>query len=114
MPAAAFSRTFLRMLCGPLVWGAHFAFIYGFSGLACARPAWLAGWLGGNLVAWVVGGATLAALAAILALLAKTGLTGKPHDCPAFIRWLTVALGAAAILAIVWQTVPALLLPPCR
>lgn len=110
MAAPGFSRTFLRMLFGPLAWGAHFLFIYGFTGLACARPSWL----DGNLVAWVVCGATLAAFLAILLLFLRTGFAGKPHDCPAFVHWLTLALGGVSILAIAWQTVPVLLLPPCR
>jgi hypothetical protein len=114
MTAATFNRALLRMFGGPLVWAAHFLFIYGFTGIACARRNRPVEWLGVDIVAWAVSGATLIALATILVLLARTSYRGKPCDCSSFIHWMTLALGGISLLAIGWETVPVLLVPACR
>jgi hypothetical protein len=99
-PDFRFWPTALRMSSGVLVWAAHFTVVYGFTALACARGF-------GGAAPWVVGVATLvAAAAAVLVLLT--------HLSQEFTRWITAALAAAALLAILWEGLPALLLPnPC-
>ena len=42
-----------------VIWAAHFAFVYGFTGIACARRF-------GAVVPWVVGFASLVAVCALL------------------------------------------------
>ena len=88
------------MSSGVIVWAVHFAVVYGFTALACARGF-------GGAAPWLVGVATLvAAAAAVLVLLA--------HLSQEFTRWITAALAAAALLAILWEGLSALLVPnPC-
>jgi hypothetical protein len=85
---------------GPLVWALHFAALYGFAALACARGF-------AHAVPWIVATATLvaAALAGVLVL-----RHAKRGD---FIDWLTAALAAFALLAIAWQALPAFVVPVC-
>ena len=92
--------TALRMSSGVIVWALHFTVVYGFTALACARGF-------GGVAPWVVGVATLVAAAAAVVVL----LT---HFSCEFTRWLTAAIAAAALLAILWEGLPALLVPnPC-
>ena len=89
----------LRISSGVLVWALHFALVYGFTALACARGFAAA-------APWAVGAATLAATLATLAIIV-THLSGD------FIRWLTAGVAAFALLAILWEGIPALLVAPC-
>jgi hypothetical protein len=89
----------LRLSAGPLLWLAHFSALYGFNAIACAR-----GFAGA--VPWVVAGATL-----VLALAAGFLVLRKPKD--EFVDWLTSALAALSLLAILWQALPTLMVSPC-
>lgn len=76
------------------IWAGHFALIYGFTALACARSF-------AALVPWVVVPASIAAAAALAWL--------------AIPRWrdtLTAGLAGLALIAIVWEA-SSLLLPSC-
>jgi hypothetical protein len=84
-----------------LVWAAHFAALYGFTALACARG--MAG-----AVPWVAGGATLAAIAA-LALIAWLHSQQRGE----FNAWLALALAGLALIAVVYETVPLFIVPIC-
>ena len=91
----------LWIAAGIGVWALHFAVLYGFTGLACAR-----GWAGA--VPWVVAGATLAAVAAL-------GLAGW-RQWPRrgeFIGWMSLAVAGLALIAIAYEAVPVLIVPPC-
>jgi len=96
-----FARTALRMALGPIAWAAHFLAIYGFTGIACARG--FGGWVPAaiGLATLVAGGACTWAIV--------SGL----RDRDAFERWLSAMLAAAALLAIVWEAFPVLLVKPC-
>jgi hypothetical protein len=96
-----FTRTALAMAIGPIAWAAHFLAIYGFTGVACARG--LGGW-----VPAVIGLATLVA-GSVCAWAIVAGL----RERDAFERWLSAMLAAAALVAIVWEALPALWLTPC-
>jgi hypothetical protein len=85
---------------GVIVWALHFAVIYGFTGLACAR-----GWDGA--IPSTVALATLAAGALIVIILFK-GIRRQE-----FIHWMTTAVAALALVAIVWEGAPVLLVSPC-
>lgn len=91
----------LRMSAGVLVWAAHFAFIYGFVGLACAR-----GFPGP--VPWVIGGATLAASLAALAIM----VLGY-RERAKFESWLMATVAAFALIAILWEGMTVLIVPAC-
>jgi hypothetical protein len=88
----------LRMSAGAIVWAAHFMLIYGLTGLACARGL-------PGIVPWAIAVATALAVAAAVALLLvrSADFAGR------------VASGVAglALVAIVWEALPALALPAC-
>jgi hypothetical protein len=92
-------KTTLRVAYGPLIWLVHFGILYGFNALACAR-----GFPGA--VPWVVAAATL-----ILAVPVGLLVLGKRKG--QFVDWLSAALAALSLLAILWQALPALMVSPC-
>jgi hypothetical protein len=89
------------MSSGAIVWGAHFAAIYGMTALACAR-----GFPG--LVLWAIGIATLIAAGLLFFLI---WISFK--DIGAFVNWLGAAVAGLALLAIVWEAAAVLLVPAC-
>jgi hypothetical protein len=106
-----FSRAFLLIFAGPLVWAVHFFVIYGFTGVACARGLARADWLGVNVLSWVIGGSTVIAVLAILLIIRRTGSKGAMPDD--FARWLTATLGVVSIIAMVWESMSVFLVPAC-
>lgn len=106
-------------LAGLVVWAAHFAAIYAISAVACERG--LAGQrvLGLPWVAALVGLATVVALV-VLAVAARPAwhaprgpvLDGGEAE-PQFSRWLAGSSAALAALAVLFQALPAALLPGC-
>lgn len=101
MSAAPFAVTVLALCAGIGVWALHFAAIYGATALACARDLPQA-----VLPAVVV--ATLAAAAALVAVVTRAW----PRRA-AFEHWLGAALAALALVAVLWEAIPVLLVPPC-
>lgn len=91
----------LRMTFAIAVWAAHFAILYGFTGLACARGF-------GDAVPWVAGAATLVAVAAT-ALIALQALPRRGE----FTAWMTVALAGVVVVAIVFEAVALFIVKPC-
>jgi hypothetical protein len=57
-------------------------------------------------VPWTVGAATLVAAAAAGAIMVA-------HWSPEFTRWLTAAVAALALIAIVWEGLTVLVVPAC-
>jgi heme/copper-type cytochrome/quinol oxidase subunit 2 len=96
-----FARAGLLMAAGPLAWAAHFAAIYGFTGIACARG--IAG-----AVPWAIAAFTLVAAGVVLAVIV-TCLRRRES----FEHWLAATLAGAALVAILWEAIPALLVPAC-
>jgi hypothetical protein len=99
-----------------IVWAAHFLAIYGVQATACARGAEAMV----RLVPWIVLGLTAAALLLVAAIGLRAwrrlpyGLAGQdPDDEPRFTDWMATAGALLATLAILWQALPALLLPTC-
>lgn len=96
-----FVRTSLRISAGVLVWALHFAAIYGFTALACAR-----GWSGAVLPLVVL--ATLAAAAAMLVIVvAGTRRRGE------FESWLSASLAGLALVAVLYEGITVLVVPSC-
>jgi len=89
----------LRISLGVVLWALHFTVIYGFTALACARGF-------GSAAPWLVGVATAAAAAAAIAIIVT-------HLSSEFTRWMTAAVAGLALLAIVWEGLPALIVPVC-
>ena len=90
----------LRISSGPLLWALHFALLYGFTALACARGF-------AHSVPWVIAVATL-----VLGAAAGFFIWRSPRE--QFIGWLGAALAAVSLLAMVWQAVPVLIVPACE
>jgi hypothetical protein len=90
------------MASGVIVWALHFAVIYGYAGLACARQ-WDA------TVGWAVAAATLVAAIALVVPLAA-GWRGRAR----FEHGIAAGLAAFALLAIVWEGASVAFLVPCR
>jgi hypothetical protein len=92
-------RRMLLMPAGALVWAVHFAAIYGFTALACARGF-------GHAVPWVLGFAGAAAAAALVIVM-------RAADTDEFAGWTAAAIAAAALLAVAWESAAGLLVPAC-
>lgn len=109
------------MLSGPLIWAAHFAIIYAFTGLVCARPAWarltVAGW---GLIPFGIAIATLVAIAAIVAVLLglskpiNAGVDAPQIRVAPFQRSIAIGGAILSLIAIAWDALPALMITACR
>jgi hypothetical protein len=112
MPVSTFTRSFLLLFCGPIVWAVHFLAIYGFTGVMCARPRWQQmEWLGYAIVRWGVVAAGLLAAAGIAAFLVQAR---RPELLAAGIpARMASGLGWLALLAIAWETAAAFVVPAC-
>lgn len=97
----SFARTALSLSAGPITWALHFAAIYGFTGVACARGL-------ATAVPWAIGIATLAAGAACVAIVVA-GMRRREE----FEAWLSASLAGLALLAIAWEALTVLLVRPC-
>jgi hypothetical protein len=119
MEEMGFVRTSLFTMGGLLVWADHFGLAYAFNALACARRFAGLDVLGFGIVPLVVTAATLAALAAsgvlFLALLRRGPARAFRDDQPAgdFLRATTIAIAGLSLVAIAWNGLPALIVPPC-
>jgi hypothetical protein len=91
----------LRLGAGIAVWAAHFALVYGMTSVACARGM-------ADRVPALVGLATLVAAAAAAALVVR-----EARRCATFEGWIACGLAALALVAILYQGVPAGLAPRC-
>lgn len=109
---SVFTHDFLLLMAGPIVWAVHFVAIYGFVGVACARPAPQWQWLGVGWAGWVVVAMGAVALVALAACLLVRPASGEP-DNRRFLRWSSVALLALAALAIAWETLAVFMVPGC-
>jgi hypothetical protein len=87
-----------------VIWSLHFAAIYGFTALACARQ--MTAW-----IPWVVGAASVAAVAALLVLAVPAGLqtlrTSRLADS------LVLGLGGLAVVAVAWEVSSLFWVPAC-
>jgi len=101
MSTLPFAATALGMSAGIIVWALHFGAIYGATALACARGL-------PHLVAPAVGGVTVAAVAALAIVLVRGWQRRRRFE-----PWLAAGLAALALVAVVWEALPVLLVPPC-
>lgn len=113
-----FIRITLRTTSSLLIWAAHFLLVYGYTGLVCARRGAPLPWLSPALVPWAIGLATILAAGAttaiIFASLRIIARARAPADTnPGLEHWLTAAFGILALVAILWQAMPAALMMAC-
>lgn len=110
MEQRPFWITSLHMFAGVIVWAVHFTAIYSFTALACARGFSQLQWLGLGVVTWAIGGATLIAATATLVILVPALRTARRS----FESWMAAGVAALALIAILWETLPVMMLPVCR
>ena len=68
-------------------------------------------WLGVSIVTWTVGAVTLLVLAALIAVFVAARRSPQPEG---FLSWITAGLAALAAVAVVWETLPVLLVTACE
>lgn len=96
-----FARQLALMSGGVVVWALHFAAIYGATALACARGMV-------SLVPLIVGGATLLAVLLLVPMLVLG--VRRRHQ---FEGWLGGVLAAFALVAVLWEALPVLIVEAC-
>lgn len=105
------------MLAGLIIWAAHFGFVYGFNALACTFGFAGSQLLGVGVVVLAVGLATLLAFGADILVLfrAVAGLRAMDlaKDSRRFMRYVAGSLAALSAVAVLWQGLPALIVPAC-
>lgn len=116
------TQPMLRVLfsvAGLVVWAGHFTAIYAISALACERGLATRTLFGLPWVPVLVCVATLLALV-LLGLVMRPafkGLAAPPLDGgeaePGFTRWFAASTALLAALAVVFETLPVLILPGC-
>jgi hypothetical protein len=104
-----FGATALRMSAGVIIWAVHFAVIYGFTGLACARRFGASGetWL--MLLPWVIGASTAAGVLAAAAFIVPATRASREQ----FIEWVSGWVAAFAVLAMILEAITVLWVPMC-
>jgi hypothetical protein len=87
-----------------LLWAAHFAVIYGFTALACARhmPA---------AVPWLIGIATAAVLAMLAAVTVPAAM--RAVRAARLVDYLAFGLGGLAAIAVTWEASSLIGIPAC-
>ncbi|WP_458094579.1 hypothetical protein [Roseomonas sp. WA12] len=121
MPAASVTRAVILPSAGFLVWAAHFGALYAVHAHACERDMAARHLLGMPWVAVLVVGATVLSLAVLAVLFRLTwpgtgprGATEAREAEPDFTRWFGATACVMAGFAVVFEAVPALVLPACR
>ncbi|MGH8717617.1 MAG: hypothetical protein ACREV0_01530 [Burkholderiales bacterium] len=103
-----FPATTLRLLSGILIWAAHFLVIYAMTGIICARANWI------ELLPWGIGAASAIAVAGVLAIIFVSLREIRGATEPSrFLRWLTTAFAMLALIAIIWEALPVVMVPIC-
>jgi hypothetical protein len=108
-----FSRALLFMLASPIIWAAHFVFIYAVNGVACARPALHGVWAGIPVSGWIIVAASVLALVAMALVYWRQRTDMLRTGEPGFLAWLARMLSLLLAVAVVWETMPVLLVPAC-
>jgi hypothetical protein len=107
--SASFTLTSLRVSAGVIIWAVHFAVIYGYTGLACARRLEATGETWVALVPWVVGIATVGGVLLALAFVAPAVRASRR----AFVEWMSGWVAAFAVLAMILEGIAILWVPLC-
>ena len=118
MEARSFTSQLLFVLSGLIVWSVHFLVVYPFNAIACARGFAGSEILGVDIVPLAILCVTIVALALIAAALFAATRRGSPattggDDSGRFLRGLTLGVGLLSAVAVILETIPALMIPPC-
>jgi hypothetical protein len=107
--SASFAATSLRMSAGIIIWAVHFAAVYGYTGLACARRFEPSGETWVALVPWVVAISTVAGVLLAIAFVAPA-VRATRHQ---FVEWMSGWVAALAALAMILEGISILWVPVC-
>jgi hypothetical protein len=120
MSDRGFIGKMLFMTGGLIVWAAHFAIVYGFTAVVCAKRFAAVHVLGIGIIPVVIGAATLLAWAITGALLWSA--LSRPVPLPSarngevtedFLQHTAAIIAALSLVAIAWNALPVLLVDPC-
>jgi hypothetical protein len=119
MASRIFTYQTLLVLSGLIIWAVHFLIVYPFNALACVYGLAAAEIVGIGIVPIIIVIVTVLSLALIgAALFAATAgrATEQPQiEAPnqRFLRFLTVGIGLLSAVAVIWETLPVFMIPPC-
>lgn len=108
-----FARILLFVLAGPMIWAGHFLAIYALHGVACARSPLHGSWAGMPLLTSIMLGVGLVALALMALIYLRLRKRMPRTENPAFLPWLAGMLSVLSAVAIIWETIPVLMLETC-
>ncbi|MES2563522.1 MAG: hypothetical protein V4637_12425 [Pseudomonadota bacterium] len=109
MATSHFTVSTLRISSGVIIWAIHFFAIYSFAALICARGLAAARWLGIGGVPLAIGVATVIAAGALVIMIASALRRGTSS----FIEWMSAALAALALIAVLWEGFAVAMVPAC-
>lgn len=106
----------LFLIAGPVIWLAHYLFIYIVNALHCARPqSWLSTvWLALPISSWIILGASALALTSMAWAAIRQHRRIAAYGLPRFHAKLSAALCLLSALAVVWQTLPVFMVSECE
>ena len=115
MTERSFIPVLLVTLSSMIVWALHFALVYGFTGLACARQLGTREWHGFPVVPLTIVAATAVAAVAVGALLIVARRQARDEEGPAprFLWYTARMMAVLALAAIVWEGMAAVYVPRC-
>ena len=118
MAARGFSIQILFVMSGLIVWGVHLLAVYTVNALACARGFADMDVLGIGIAPFtivVLGLVSLVVLAGLAAVAVRERgpFSADEGQEQSFLRFLTIAIAGLSGVAVVWETIPAFLIPPC-
>lgn len=113
MAVSSSTRATLATLFAPTLWFVHFLAVYIINALGCARGQWQTPWLGLPASSWIIVVVSVLSLAAIALVWYRQSTRGPQEGSLRFLLWLTGALSLLSALAIVWETIPVLMVPAC-
>lgn len=113
-----FGTTSLRVGAGFLIWAAHFAAVYVYAALVCARGDPTAQWMGASAARLNIGLITLVAVAllgyALWQSLRGTWRADVQRAAQPFLAWLGAAIALFGLLAVLWTALPAIWVALCQ
>ena len=111
----SFGSALVRMSAPLVIWALHFLVIYGLTAIACARGFAATRVLGLDAVSWGIALATFVAAGAMLFTIgvAVRQLRPQSDGTAAFVNWMSAAAGGLALVGVLWEAVPVLVVPVC-
>jgi hypothetical protein len=113
MSEGRFLPQFLLLVSGLIVWAGHFLLVYMFTGFVCARPEWSGlDVLGVGLVPFGIGVGTAVAVLLLFGLF-RIGRRRGAGETAGFLRAVCLGGIGLALVAVIWEGLPAVTIGPC-